>query len=218
MQKGSVPNCSFFVRVYFVVKILCSIFTTILKLDVLMRKFYTLAVIGLISLQAVAQAPEYCLENDAAHRYLTEVVYDSNDYTYTKITDYCDPKPYQYYKYDGYRKDQPQPVPLWFTSPLDTVGTLYVSESEDYEGAWTYTLAKGTQSFDVYNLIPGKFYLWKVECANQLGEIGVVQQGAFKTTGTLRMLKIDNVFNVRDMGGWIGQYHQVRKADSRFTS
>ncbi len=170
----------------------------------LMRKIYTLFVLGLFCLQTVAQIPEYCLENDAAHRYLTEVQYDPNDYTYTKITDYCDPVPYQYYKYDGYRKDQPLPVTLTIDNPLDTVSTLFVSEFEDFYGAWEFTLEKGVTSYDVYNLIPGKTYNWKVQYATPLGETVTAKSGRFKTTGTLRMLKIDKVFNVRDMGGWIG--------------
>ena len=78
-----------------------------------MRKILILSAIGLFSLQAYSQEiPEYCLENDAVHRYLTEVQYDPNDYSYSKIMDYCDPYPYDYMKYDGYRKDQPLPVPI----------------------------------------------------------------------------------------------------------
>ena len=170
----------------------------------LMRKFYTLIVLGLLSLQAFAQEiKEYCLENDAAHRYLNEVTYNSDDYTYTKITDYCDPVPYRYYKYDGYRKDQPLPVGIKLTSALDTVSTLYVSE----DGAtidYTMTIAKGQDSVNVYNLIPGRTYQYKVVYPKQDGTLVTADSSAFKTTGTLRMLKIDGVFNVRDMGGWTG--------------
>ena len=54
----------------------------------LMRKLYILFSVGLFSLQVFSQSvPEYCLENDAAHRYLTEVQYDPNDYTYSRIMD-----------------------------------------------------------------------------------------------------------------------------------
>ena len=169
-----------------------------------MRKFYTLTVIALLSLQVYSQEiKEYCLENDAAHRYLTEVQYDPNDYSYTKITDYCDPKPYQYYKYDGYRKDQPLPVPVKFTNPLNISGILYVSESgNNNANAYTVTVAAGVDSVNVYNLIPGRTYNWKLVLDD--GEMTEVESGVFKTTGTLRMLKVDNIFNVRDMGGWIG--------------
>ena len=171
----------------------------------LMRKLYILFSVGLFSLQVFSQSvPEYCLENDAAHRYLTEVQYDPNDYTYSRIMDYCDPYPCDYLKYDGYRKDQPLPVPIKLTSALETSGTLYVSEKADYSDALVKTLAAGADSVDVYNLIPGRLYYWKVETGNAGGDAVVVESGRFKTTGQLRMLKIDNIFNVRDMGGWTG--------------
>ena len=171
----------------------------------LMRKIYTLFVMGLLSLQVFSQSiPEYCLENDAAHRYLTEVQYDPNDYSYSKIMDYCDPYPCDYLLYDGYRKDQPLPVPIKLKSALEASGTLYVSEKADYSDALVKTMAAGADSIDVYNLIPGRLYNWKVECTGGDGNAAVVESGQFKTTGTLRMLKIDNIFNVRDMGGWTG--------------
>ena len=167
-----------------------------------MRKFYTLIVLGLLSLQAFAQEiKEYCLENDAAHRYLNEVTYKSDDYTYTKITDYCDPVPYRYYKYDGYRKDQPLPVGIKLSSALDTASTLYVSEDWGTI-ACTMTIAKGQDSVNVYNLIPGRTYQYKVVYPKKDGTLVTADSSAFKTTGTLRMLKIDGIFNVRDMGGW----------------
>lgn len=170
-----------------------------------MRKILILSAIVLFGLQAYSQEiPEYCLENDAVHRYLTEVQYDPNDYSYSKIMDYCDPYPYDYMKYDGYRKDQPLPVPIKLTKVLDVTGTLYVSEKDDYSDALIKNIAKGTDSINVYNLIPGRIYNWKLEYKNAEGAIEVAQSGKFKTTGTLRMLKIDNIFNVRDMGGWTG--------------
>ena len=170
----------------------------------LMRKFYALIVLGFISLQAFAQEPkEFCLENDAAHRYLTEVTYDSEDYTYTKILDYCDPVPYRYYKYDGYRKDQPLPVGIKLASAMPAAGTLYVSETEDFADSYTMAVAAGVDSINVYNLIPGKTYNYKVQYDDN-GVMTNAQSGQFKTTGTLRMLKIDGIFNVRDLGGWTG--------------
>lgn len=177
-----------------------------------MRKFLTLLTLSLLTGYAWCQAiPEYCLENDAAHHFLNDFVYDSNDYTYTKITDYCDPVPYQYEQYDGYRKDRPNPVTIQLTNPLDTIGILYVSETEDFLDALTDTLEKGIDTYDIYNLIPGKTYFYKVEYSNKDSSVGIAGSGMFKTTGTLRMLKVDGVFNVRDMGGWVGLGgHQIK--------
>jgi len=168
-----------------------------------MRKIYTLIFLGLFSIQAFSQIPEYCLENDAAHRYLTEVHYTS-DYSITKILDYADPAPI--YNYVGYRKDLPSPVPIKLAAALDTVGTLYVSEKADYPEAESkvMSIAKGTDSINVWNLIPGRTYNWKLEYPNNNSEITVAASGQFKTTGTLRMLNIGGIYNVRDMGGWMG--------------
>ena len=47
-----------------------------------MRKILLLGVSSLLAVSAYSQAiPSYLLENDAAHRYLTEVSYKSDDYT-----------------------------------------------------------------------------------------------------------------------------------------
>ena len=94
-----------------------------------MRKLLLFSVFGLFALQAYSQEiPEYCLENDVVHRYLTEVQYDPNDYSYSKIRDYCYDYPWNWEKEGGVRLDQPLPVPVKLTSALDTVSTLYVSE------------------------------------------------------------------------------------------
>ena len=171
-----------------------------------MRKILLFSTLSLLTAQAFAQQqsiPEYCLENDAAHRYLTEVHY-TNDYTVTYILDYADP--YPIYEYVGYRKDLPNPVPIKLNAALDTVGTLYVSEMEDFPASDTkiMSIAKGIDSINVYNLIPGRTYNWKLEYPKVDSSIGVAGSGRFKTTGTLRMLNIGGIYNVRDMGGWMG--------------
>ena len=172
-----------------------------------MRKILLLSFLGLFGMQAYSQEiPEYCLENDVVHKYLTEVQYDPNDYSYSKIRDYCYSYPWDWEgEGKGVRLDFPKPVPLKLTSALPAAGKLYVAESEDYSDAdlLVMEVAQGVDSINVYNLIPGRTYNWKVEYADN-ETMTVAQSGRFKTTGTLRMLKIDNVFNVRDMGGWIG--------------
>ena len=170
-----------------------------------MRKILLFSILGLLGMQAKSQdIPEYCLENDVVHRYLTEVQYDPNDYSYSKIRDYCYDYPWNWEELGhGVRLDFPKPVPFKFTKAVGNARTLYISEYEDYEGAWTYALGQDVDTLDVYNLIPGRTYLWKT-VYDDAGVMTVAESGVFKTTGHLRMLKIDNVFNVRDMGGWIG--------------
>ena len=170
-----------------------------------MRKILLLAVLVLFSFQAKSQnsIQEYCVENETAHRYLTEVKYDSTDYSYSSIMNYCYNMPWNWkVEGNGVRLDFPRPVPIRLANAIDTASTFYVSENADFSDAWTYTIEKGVDSIDVYNLIPGRVYNWKVEYPQDNGSIAQAGSGQFKTTGTLRMLKIDNIFNVRDMGGW----------------
>ncbi|MBO7110372.1 MAG: tyrosine-protein phosphatase [Bacteroidaceae bacterium] len=172
-----------------------------------MRKILLFSILGLFGMQAISQEiPEYLLENETVHRYLTEVQYDPNDYSYSRIMEYCYSYPWDWEgEGQGVRLDFPKPVTLQLTSALPAAGKLYVAESEDYGDAdlLVMDIEQGAQTIDVYNLIPGRTYNWKLEYDNA-GVMTVAQSGKFKTTGQLRMLKIDNVFNVRDMGGWAG--------------
>ena len=169
-----------------------------------MRKFYTLFLLGLISLQALAEddIPVYCLDNEKVAGYFSTPAYDPNDYSYTYIRNYCYDLPWNWKNYGkGERLDQPLPAKVKLTNSLAVEGTLYVSENEDYSDALVKSMANGTDSIDVYNLIPNRTYNWKVVNSATGVEI---ESGKFKTTGHVRMLKIDGIFNVRDMGGWIG--------------
>ena len=174
-----------------------------------MRKILLFSTLSLLTAQVFAQQqsiPEYCLENEAVHAYLTTVQYDPNDYTTSRIMEFCDPYPWDWANAGGYRKDQPLPVPIKLNAALDTTSVLYVSETADFSDAETkiMNIAKDVDSINVWNLIPGRTYNWKLEYPKDDSSIAVAASGQFKTTGTLRQLKIDNIFNVRDMGGWEG--------------
>jgi hypothetical protein len=169
-----------------------------------MRKFYTLFLLGLISLQAFAQdeIPVYCLDNDKVAAYFSRPEYNPNDYSYTYIRDYCYDLPWNWKNYGtGERLDQPLPAKVILQNALSAEGTLYVSENADYSDALVLSVAQGLSSIDVYNLIPNRTYNWKVIDKTSSA---IVESGQFQTTGHVRMLKIDGIFNVRDMGGWIG--------------
>jgi len=165
---------------------------------------------SLFAMQAFAQSqvqiPEYLLENDAVHSYLTQVQYDPNDYQTSRIMEFCDPYPWDWANAGGYRKDHPLPVPIKLAAAVDTISKLYISETPDFQDPRIkiMNVYKGTDSINVYNLIPGNLYNWKLESPNPDSSVTVVAQGQFRTNGQLRQLKIDNVFNVRDMGGWEG--------------
>ena len=168
-----------------------------------MRKVLLLTLPLLLTVNAHSkEIPTYCLDNEKVAGYFSTPEYNSNDYSYTYITDYCYDLPWNWKNYeDGKRLDQPLPAKVNLASPLGASAKLYVDEDANYTDALVLSVSAGDQSIDVYNLIPNRTYNWKVV---DDATTDIVESGQFKTTGHVRMLKIDGIFNVRDMGGWIG--------------
>ncbi len=136
---------------------------------------------------------EYSLENLTVRAYLNfleRLPYRDGDYSYSYIDEY-------YQLTTSYRKDLPAPVSIqWETAAGGGSQRVYVADNPDYEDALTYSVSGSSTSYDIYNLIPGKHYYWKV--TSTAGDAGT---GEFLTTGRRRFLKVDNVCNVRDLGG-----------------
>lgn len=140
-----------------------------------------------------AAPAEYSLENLTVRAYLNfleRLPYRDGDYSYSYIDEY-------YQLTTSYRKDLPAPVSIqWETAAGGGSQRVYVADNPDYEDALTYSVSGSSTSYDIYNLIPGKHYYWKV--TSTAGDAGT---GEFLTTGRRRFLKVDNVCNIRDLGG-----------------
>lgn len=86
-----------------------------------------------------------------------------------------------------------------FTARVDQNGTATNVTFNDLPVIGPSTYNSGTDTpIKIWNLIPNKTYTYKVKDAN--GD--VMKQGTIKTTGQLRMLHLEGVLNVRDLGGW----------------
>ena len=171
-----------------------------------MRKFYSLILLGLFTTQVFADnIPSYCLDNEKVAGYFSTPEYNPNDYSYTYILDYCYRYPWNWKNLGtGERLDQPLPAKVVLSAPCSVAATLTVTEDGgkvDASPDVVKSVAASTQTIDVYNLIPNRSYSWVLTNASTHE---VIEQGQFTTTGHVRMLKIDGIFNVRDMGGWIG--------------
>ncbi|MBP5559124.1 MAG: tyrosine-protein phosphatase [Bacteroidales bacterium] len=140
-----------------------------------------------------AAPAEYSLENLTVRAYLNfleRLPYRDGDYSYSYIDEY-------YRLTTSYRKDLPAPVSIqWETAAGGGSQRVYVADNPDYEDALTYSVSGSSTSYDIYNLIPGKHYYWKV--TSTAGDAGT---GEFLTTGRRRFLKVDKVCNIRDLGG-----------------
>ena len=165
----------------------------------LMRKLYIILSACLFAGQVCAQEPlpKYCLENDITHAYMTDFSYDTiPDYNVSYIMDYFNMS-------HDYRLDAPKPVNLSWTAGADAESQrIEVSESSAYTDALVFNVSKDKNSYDVYNLIPGKTYYYRVMAVKADGATEIAS-GSFETTGSLRMLLAEGTWNVRDMGGWI---------------
>lgn len=97
---------------------------------------------------------------------------------------------------DLYRKpvwsEQPSYV-SFFTKGGDR---LLVSTSPDFSKSMNFSVASGDSTF-VYNLEPQSIYWYRV-----MTNDAILSEGTIKTLGHVRMIKVDNVLNVRDLGGW----------------
>lgn len=80
---------------------------------------------------------------------------------------------------------------------LNTSGGTSIEFSEDSQ--FTNKIIKnstGRVTF-IYNLIPNTHYFYRI-----LNGSTILKTGEFDTEGQIRMIKLDNVLNVRDMGGY----------------
>ena len=153
--------------------------------------------LNLDSPQAVRRAVVN-LENDRVKAFLDKVEanpYDPADYSYTYMTDeFCGGIS------ASNRLDWPRPVKVNWTGAASEVQVF--NDPALSEPELSVAVTSGT-SADIYNLIPGRTYYYKV--VNGGNEIA---SGAFKTAGRRRMMKVgdspfhqNHAINCRDFGG-----------------
>ena len=136
----------------------------------------------------------FCLENGVTSEFIKNVTYPNDDYSYTKITDYTT-------QATSYMKDRPMPVRI--EVPLTNEGDSLILETY-HEGlmARSDTFLIGQRALEIWNLIPQTSYTYKLYVLNSDKTKTEVLGGNFETTGQVRMMKIDNMRNFRDIGGW----------------
>ncbi|MBQ8250124.1 MAG: tyrosine-protein phosphatase [Clostridia bacterium] len=111
-----------------------------------------------------------------------------------------------YYGYTG-GLDAGRPVTFVYRASGLPAGTsvegasLDVSESSTYEDARTYDLGTDTNELEIFNLKTGTKYYYRLNIHLSNGcDVGAT--GSFETEATPRVLNIDGLVNVRDIGGW----------------
>ncbi|MCQ2289312.1 MAG: tyrosine-protein phosphatase [Muribaculaceae bacterium] len=172
-----------------------------------MRKV-TFATLALCASMLSAQDMDVInIENDAVQAYLADETYVyNNDYGTSVIEQYYDKTLY------GNKLDIPRGKHVtWMSSTITSQLSqirIVVSENEDFSNAVThYTKSLGARSYTISNMLPNRHYYYKVEEVLLSGEAKVVTSGDFFTEGQVRMINVDGVRNVRDLGGWPTQFN-----------
>ncbi len=111
-------------------------------------------------------------------------------------------------KVSTYKKNPParldQPVPatvFWTRDATSTAQQVTWSTSSTFADATTVSVDNSNASYEIYNLIPGKTYYYKVTATVGGAETELINS-SFTTNGQVRMIKADGISNIRDLGGW----------------
>lgn len=136
-----------------------------------------------ISTGADTPTYEYAQVNPVAAAYLSEVTYDSSDYTDSRIADYAD-------RSTPYRKDRPSGKSV----TVPAAGTM---TQTDGDKCLSQNVTTGERS--VCNITPGSKGAYLIRNTSDK----IIAAGSLKPTGALRMIDAGGeTFNIRDLGGW----------------
>ena len=128
--------------------------------------------------------------NEYMEKYLEEVHYKEGDFSYSKILDYPGGGPGE--------ADIPPSVTLSWPEGTSGKVSLHLVEGDD-EWSRDYSLAEGTTSLSVSNLVPNKRYIYDVTSSTGVE----VARDTFFTKGHLHQIFFTTkVRNGRDLGGW----------------
>lgn len=132
----------------------------------------------------------FTIANPAAKAFTASAAYTDGDYSYTNVTGYSGS--------DYYRKDLPFPVVLGWNKKENAV--QYAVSITGMPICYTED-----NRLSIWNLVPNKTYTYNVYALCADGSTASVKSGSFKTAADkTRMLNIDGIQNVRDVGGYTG--------------
>lgn len=141
------------------------------------------------------------ITNPQVKSFIKDVNYSDQDYTITQVGKYSAPPAY-------YRKDCCFPMVVkWKLNNEVKNQILYIAKTSsinilDNVNTKKYDVACGVSNFGIYNLIPNKKYYYKICGTDFYNNPIIIKEDSFTTSGNSRMLNIDGLKNVRDLGGW----------------
>lgn len=142
----------------------------------------------------------FCIENNVVKRYIDAVSYPDGDYSNSSIKEYENVVGF-------YDFDKPFPILIKWT-PVENIikQTVLISTTSSTASdalAKKYDVPVNASKIAIYNLTPNTKYYYKVMIIMDDGTEKQLKLGSFSTTNDIvRMLNIDGIRNVRDIGGW----------------
>mgnify|MGYP003314487645 CR=1 FL=1 len=108
---------------------------------------------------------------------------------------------------DEARRDQGKAVQISYefnNLPAEVTvrqATISLAETEDFISTVSYEYGYQRTSISLYNLKTGTQYYFRVDVTLSNGLV-YSETGSFETLDTPRLMMVDGIFNVRDIGGW----------------
>lgn len=140
------------------------------------------------SQQSIPEGETLSIPITAVKNFMDSAEYNSDDYSYTQVTSYTTS--------DGSRTDLPNSLDLTWQNIENAILYAVSVNSQTY-----YT---AENEITLSNFIPNTDYNYSIYALCADGSIVFVESGLFETEGRTRMLNIDGIQNVRDIGGYTG--------------
>ena len=135
---------------------------------------------------------DFNIENIRVREYMAEVTYEGTEETKIKPYNVAPPA----------RRDKPEPATIFWTQDASaTYQQVTWSLNADFSDAFTAEVGLGDAHYEIYNLLPGQTYYYKVTLTVDGTPIDVINS-SFTTSGQLRQIYAEGTGNMRDLGGW----------------
>ena len=151
------------------------------------------------------------IENPIVKEYISNVVYDDDDYTYTKVLDYCNIE-------TDWDKSCPLPVHISIDDEIvqglrqEGIKTLTIQTFKD-DVLFREDVCELCNDLTIYNLIPNQEYHYYVSNIDSEGISHSVIDDEIYVSGHLRAIYVDGMHNFRDIGGYPGLNGKFIKYD-----
>lgn len=146
----------------------------------------------------VSDITEFAITNADVSNFMGTADYSDSDYTTTNVSTYCTK--------DYFRKDLGLPAFItWENDPMASDYAVAISTVSGFGGSSASIYYAKDTRLAIYNLLPGATYYYKVHALLVNGSKKLLKEGSFAIKAGTRLLNIEGIQNVRDVGGYTGK-------------